>query len=336
MEFRPRDAFRSPRFAQVATFMRLPHVADPAGLDVALLGIPFDGAGSYRPGPRFAPREVRQHSVLIRPYNPALAVDPFRVLRVADVGDVDVDPLGIEQTFALVEAAVDRVLAVGAVPVCVGGDHSVSLPILRALGRHHGPVGMVHVDAHQDMWEEYFGHRYFHGTPFRRAVEEGLLDPRRVVQVGIRGPVYDEDDFAFARTHGVRWVTASQVQRDGLGPVLDLLASLRGAPVYLSFDVDGVDPAFAPGTGTPEPGGLSSREALEVVRALAALDLVGADVVEVSPPYDHAGITSLLAAAVLFEVLSALAVARRRGRQESAAAAGNSEPIPQRTEVVEP
>ncbi len=323
MEFRPLDALRSPRFAQIATFIRLPHRSDPAGLDAALLGIPFDGAVSYRPGPRFAPRDIRQHSVLVRPYNPVLDVDPFRVLKVADIGDVDVDPLDVEQTFARVEEAVGRVLEAGAVPVCVGGDHSLSLPILRAVARRHGPVGMVHVDAHQDMWEEYFGHRYFHGTPFRRAVEEGLLDPRRVVQVGIRGPVYAEDDFAFARAHGVRWVTADRIQREGLAPALDLVHSLRGGPVYLSFDIDGVDPAFAPGTGTPEPGGLSSREALEVVRALAGLDLVGADLVEVSPPYDHAGITALLAAAVLFEVLSALAVTRRAGRQESAAGAGN-------------
>ncbi|MDQ7820883.1 MAG: agmatinase [Armatimonadota bacterium] len=321
MEFRPRDAFRSPRFAQVATFMRLPHVSDPGGLDVALLGIPYDGAVSYRPGPRFAPRDIRQHSVLVRPYNPAQGVNPFAVLRVADVGDVDVDPLGIEQTFARVEDAVERILSAGAVPVCIGGDHSLSLPILRAVARRHGPVGMVHVDAHQDMWEEYFGHRYFHGTPFRRAAEEGLLDTRRVVQVGIRGPVYGEDDFAFARAHGIRWVTAVQVQREGLKPVLELMETLRGGPVYLSFDIDGVDPAFAPGTGTPEPGGLSSREALEVVRALAGLDLVGADLVEVSPPYDHAGITSILAAAVLFEVISALAVTRQ-GRSTGVPAGG--------------
>lgn len=308
----PADAFRSPRFAQLATFMRLPHVADPAGLDVALLGIPFDGAVSYRPGPRFGPRDIRAHSSLVRPYNPALDVSPFEVLRVADVGDVDTNPIDIEDTYARVERAVGNVLGAGAVPVCVGGDHSLSLPILRAVARRHGPVGLVHVDSHQDMWDEYFGKRYFHGTPFRRAIEEGLLDTRRILQIGIRGPVYAATDYDFGRQHGVRVVRAEEIARRGIEAATTQIGAVHGGPVYLSFDIDGVDPAFAPGTGTPEVGGLTSREALEVVRALAGLPLVGADLVEVSPPYDHGNITSLLAANILFEIVSVLALTRRR------------------------
>lgn len=310
-DYQPADASRSPRFAQVATFMRLPHTRDPAGLDVALLGIPFDGGVVYRPGPRFAPRDIRQHSSLIRPYHPVLKVSPFDVLRVADVGDVDVNPFNIEDTHARVEQAVTAILNAGAIPVCVGGDHSLSLAVLRAVARRHGPVGMVHVDSHQDMWDAYFGNRYFHGAPFRRAIEEGLLEPRRIVQIGIRGPVYSDADFDFGRQHGVTVIRAEDVAREGIGWVQEQLRAVSGGPVYLSFDIDGVDPAFAPGTGTPEVGGLTSWEALEIVRALAGLPLVGADVVEVSPPYDHGNITALLAANLLFEIVSVLAVTRR-------------------------
>jgi agmatinase len=302
--------------------MRLPHTRELSALDVALLGLPFDGGTSYRPGSRFGPREIRQHSSLIRPYNPVLRVSPFEVLRVADVGDVDVNPIGIEDTYARVERAVGEVLAAGVFPLCVGGDHSLSLPILRALRKRYGPVGMVHIDSHQDMWDEYFGNRYFHGTPFRRAVEEELLDPRRVLQIGIRGPVYAASDFDFARHHGIRWITARQMAHEGLTWVTAQLGAMRDGPVYLSFDIDGVDPAFAPGTGTPEVGGLTSHEALELVRALVGVPLVGADVVEVSPPYDHAGITSVLAANIMFEIVSVLAATRRQPQQDSATATG--------------
>ncbi len=313
--FAPLDASRSPRFAQLATFMRLPHTRDFAGLDVALLGIPFDGGVSYRPGARFAPREIRQHSSLIRPYHPVLDVSPFEILQVADVGDVDVNPLNIEDTHARVDRVVSAILEAGVVPICIGGDHSLSLATLRAVARRHGPVGVVHIDAHQDMWNEYFGNRYFHGTPFRRAVEEGLLDTRRVVQVGIRGPVYGPSDFDFARQHGVRTIRAEDVAQEGLGWVKAQLLAVRGGPVYLSFDIDGLDPAFAPGTGTPEVGGLTSREVLDLVRALVGLPLVGADLVEVSPPYDVANITSLLAANLLFEMVAVLAATRAQRKR---------------------
>ena len=305
----PRDAFVSPRFGQVATFMLLPMAASAEGLDVALLGIPYDGGSSYRPGARFGPRAVREQSSLIRPWHPVLKVHPFERLRVADCGDVDVAPISIERTYVAIERRVAEIVGHGAVPVSVGGDHSVTLPILRVLARRHGPIGLVHFDAHPDTWDEYFGSKFFHGTPFRRAVEEGLLDPRRMIQVGIRGPLYAADDFAFHDRHGIEVIRIESVKEQGTAWVGERFARLRGGPVYCSFDIDAVDPAYAPATGTPEVGGLSSYEALALVRALAGLTLVGADVVEVSPPFDGPGqITSLLAANLVFELVSLLAL----------------------------
>ncbi len=308
---RPRDAFRSPRFGQPATFMRLPQAGAGDGLDVALLGIPYDGGTSYRPGARHGPRHVREQSSLIRPWNPVLKVSPFERLRTADVGDVDVVPISIEGTFAAIEEAIGRLVAAGALPLSVGGDHSVTLPILRVLARRHGPLGLVHFDAHPDTWDEYFGSRYFHGTTFRRAVEEGLVDPRRVIQVGIRGPLYGPDDFDFHAAHGLEAIRIEEVKERGTGWVTERLQRLAGAPVYCTFDIDAVDPAYAPATGTPEVGGLTAYEAVTLVRALQRLTLVGADVVEVAPPWDGPGqITSLLAANLLFELLSVVALGR--------------------------
>ncbi len=308
---RPRDAFRSPRFGQPATFMLLPHRRDPAGLDVALLGIPYDGGTSYRPGARYGPRHVREQSSLIRPWNPVLQVAPFEKLRVADYGDVDVVPISIEGTFAAIEREMDGLVGAGVVPLSVGGDHSITLPILRSLARRHGRLGLIHFDAHPDTWDEYFGSKHFHGTTFRRAVEEGLVDGHRIVQIGIRGPLYGADDFDFHRQHGLEAVRIEAVKEQGAVWVIERLRRLAGGPVYCSFDIDAVDPAYAPATGTPEVGGLSSFEALTLVRGLRGLDLVGADVVEVSPPYDGPGeITSLLAANLLFELLSLLALRR--------------------------
>jgi len=304
----PRNPFVSPRFGQIATFMLLPAAASPAGLDVALLGIPYDGGTSYRTGARFGPRAVREQSSLIRSWNPVLKVHPFERLRVADCGDVDVVPISIERTYEVVTARIDEVLAAGARPVCVGGDHSVSLPILRAVGRRHGPGGLVHFDAHPDTWDEYFGSKFFHGTPFRRAVEEGLVDPRRMIQVGIRGPLYGAEDFAFHDAHGIEVLRIEAIKEQGTAWAAQRFERLRGGPVYVSFDIDAVDPAYAPATGTPEVGGLTSYEALTLVRALVGFTLVGADIVEVSPPYDGPGqITSLLAANLLFELVSVLA-----------------------------
>ena len=307
----PRNPFESPRFGQLATFMLLPAVASPAGLDVALLGIPYDGGTSYRTGARFGPRAVREQSSLIRSWHPVLKVHPFERMRVADCGDVDVVPISIERTYEAITRRIDEVLAAGALPIAVGGDHSVTLGILRSIARRHGPVGLVHFDAHPDTWDEYFGSKFFHGTPFRRAVEEGLVDPRRMIQIGIRGPLYGPEDFAFHDQHGIDVVRIEAVKEHGAAWAASRLERLRGGPVYCSFDIDAVDPAYAPGTGTPEVGGLTSYEALCLVRALQGLALVGADVVEVSPSYDGPGqITALLAANLMFELVSVVALAR--------------------------
>jgi agmatinase len=307
----PRNPFRSPRFGQIATFMLLPYHRVASELDVALVGIPYDGGTSYRTGARFGPRAIREQSSMIRPWNPVLKVHPFDRLRVADYGDVDVVPISIERTYEVIERDVGEIVAAGATPLSVGGDHSITLPLLRTLARRHGPLGVVHFDSHPDTWDEYFGSKFFHGTPFRRAIEEGAVDPRRMIQVGIRGPLYGDDDFAFHETHGIEVLRIEAIKEQGLAWAASKLARLAGGPLYCSFDIDAVDPAYAPATGTPEVGGLSSYEALALVRALAGLSLVGGDLVEVSPPYDGPGqITALLAANLMFEMVSVLALGR--------------------------
>jgi len=286
-------------------------VREAARLDVALVGIPYDGGTSYRPGARYGPRAVRDQSSLIRPWHPVLKVAPFEQLRVADYGDVDVAPISIERAMEAVEREIGGILEHRTVPLIVGGDHSVTLPVLRAVAKRYGPVGLVHFDAHPDTWDEYFGSKYFHGTPFRRAVEEQLIDPRRTIQVGIRGPLYSAEDFDFHARHGLEVIRIEEVKERGIAWVAGRLTPLAGRPVYCSFDIDVVDPAYAPGTGTPEVGGLSSYEALALVRALKGLELVGSDVVEVSPLYDGPGqITALLAANLLFEFVCLLASQR--------------------------
>ena len=307
MGHQPRASFQSPRFAQPATFMRLPHVDDPRGLDVAIVGVPYDGGTSYRPGARLAPREIRAQSSLIRSYSYFQKVAPFDRLNVADVGDVDAPPVSIEKAYDAIEARIGAIAAAGARPIIVGGDHSITLPALRALAKRHGALALVQIDSHIDTWDEYFGGKYFHGTPFRRAIEEGIIDGRRFVQIGIRGPMYGEDDFDFHRQHGITVVDIDQVKARGIPAVVADMRRLLTGPAYMTFDIDGVDPAFAPGTGTPEVGGLTSHEAQHLVRGLAGLDLVGGDVVEVAPPFDGPGqITSLLAANLVFEFLCAL------------------------------
>jgi agmatinase len=299
----PINALTYPRFAGVATFMRLPHITDPNRLDVALIGVPFDGGASYRTGPRFGPRHIREQSAIIRPYNPVLDVSPFDRLRVADYGDLSVNPLSIEDTFEQITAGLKPVLDAGTIPMCVGGDHSILLPILRAIHAVHGPVGLIQLDAHSDTWDEYWGMKYSHGTPVRRAIEEGLLAEPHILQIGLRGQLYDASDMDYARKHGVMTVTSEEFHEHGLSFVCEKLKGFEGLPVYLSLDIDVVDPAFAPGTGTPQVGGLSSVQILGLVRALQGLNFIGSDLVEVSPQFDSAEITSLLAANLLFEQL---------------------------------
>ncbi len=309
----PRDAFKSPRFAQPATFMRLPHATDLGGVDVALLGVPFDSGTSYRSGTRLGPREIRAQSSLIRPYNHFQHVAPFDRLAVVDAGDVDASPISLETAHLAIETRIGEIVAAGAVPLAVGGDHSISLPALRAVARTHGPLGLIQFDSHIDTWDGDFGSKIFHGSPFYYAVTEGLVDPARFVQVGIRGPMYGADDFAFQREHGVSVIDIDEVFRLGLDGVLARITAVVGrAPVYVTFDIDAVDPAFAPGTGTPEVGGLSSWQAQQLVRGLAGLSVVGGDIVEVAPPFDGPGqITSVLAANLLFEMLCVVARSRQ-------------------------
>ena len=288
--------------------MRLPFVENTRGLDVAIIGVPFDGGTSYRPGARLAPREIRSQSSLIRPYSHFQKVAPFDRLNIADAGDIDAPPVSIEKCFDVVESRVGAIADAGTRPLVVGGDHSISLPVLRALARCHGPLALVQFDSHVDTWDEYFGSKYFHGTPFRRAIEEGVVDPKRFVQVGIRGPMYGEDDFDFHREHGITVIDIDQVKERGVAWTIDRIRMVVSGATYMTFDIDAVDPAFAPGTGTPEVGGLTSHEAQRLVRGLAGLSLVGGDVVEVAPPYDGPGhITSLLAANLMFEFLCAMA-----------------------------
>ena len=283
--------------------MRLPHVPRAQDLDIALIGIPFDGGATYRSGPRFGPRHVRAQSCMIRPWNPVLRVDPFAKWRVGDYGDLSINPLSLDDTYARITQQLDDVLKAGARALCVGGDHSILLPILRSVHKKFGPVALVQFDAHNDTWAGYFGSPHSHGTPVRRAVEEGLLLKGHVLQIGLRGQVYSKDDFDFGRKHKFSVVTAEEFHRDGLGPVARVMKRFRGKPVYVTLDIDVVDPAFAPGTGTPQVGGFSSFQILELVRSLQGQTIVGADLVEVSPPCDSSEITSLLAANLVYEML---------------------------------
>ncbi len=289
--------------------MRLPHVTALDGLDVAIVGVPFDGGTSYRSGARHGPREIRNQSSLIRTYSYFLKVAPFDVLNVADVGDVDVPPVGIEKAYEAIERDVGRIVDAGAIPLAVGGDHSISLPLLRAVAKRRGPVNLVQFDAHIDTWDDYFGGKYFHGTPFRRAIEEQLVQRGRFVQVGIRGPMYGEEDFEFHREHKIALIDIEEVKgAGGIDRTIDRMRSVLTGPTYVTFDIDSVDPAFAPGTGTPEAGGLTSHEAQRLVRGLAGLEIVGCDIVEVAPTFDGPGhITSILAANLMFEMLCAIA-----------------------------
>jgi len=299
----PVDALVYPRFSGITTFMRLPHVPRAQELDIALIGIPFDGGTTYRSGARFGPRSVREQSAMIRPWNPVLNVNPFAQWRIADYGDLSINPLSLDDTYDRITNQLNQVADAGARALCVGGDHSILLPILRSVHRKHGPVALVQFDAHNDTWAGYFGSPNSHGTPVRRAVEEGLLLEGSVLQVGLRGQVYSKDDFEFGRQHKFKVITAEQFHRQGLVPVEKVLNRFRGKPVYFTLDIDAVDPAFAPGTGTPQVGGFSSFQILELVRALRGQSFVGADLVEVSPSYDNGNITSLLAANLLYEML---------------------------------
>ncbi len=303
----PQSGNEMPRFGGIATMMRLPLADSAQGLDAAFIGVPLDIGTSNRAGARFGPRQIRAESSLLRPYNMATGAAPFDTLQVADLGDVPINTFSIDKSVALITDFYRRVLDTGCRPLTMGGDHTIALPILRAVAARHGPVALVHVDAHADINDEMFGERITHGTPFRRAVEEGLLQCDKVWQIGLRGSGYAADDFDWPRRQGFTVVQAHEVWYRSLAPLMDdVRARIGDAPCYLSFDIDGIDPSFAGGTGTPEIGGLTVPQALEIVRGCRGLSLVGADLVEVAPPYDTSGNTALLGANLLYEMLCVL------------------------------
>jgi agmatinase len=308
----PPDASQAPRYTGVRTFARCPHVTDPDGVDVAVVGAPFDTATSFRPGARFGPEAIRAASTLLRPYNPALAVDVFSKLSVVDWGDLDLTPGNAARTTEQIAEGLGPLLAAGIAPILLGGDHSVTLGALRAQAAVHGPVAVALLDAHADTWDAYYGERYFHGTVFRRAAEEGVVAPERSLLAGMRGSLYSHDDLRSTRDLGFDLILGDELSRmtaEEYGR--RVRERIADEPAYFSFDIDVVDPAFAPATGTPEVGGLTGREVLAFIRSLAGMRFGGFDVVEVSPPYDGPGqTTALLAANVAYEFISLTALAR--------------------------
>ena len=312
--FQPVSGFDLPRFAGVPSFMRLPVVLpdDPrlSDVDIGLIGVPWDAGTTNRPGPRHGPRQMRDYSTMIRRINPATGVDPFALANCADLGDVGPNPADLHDSMNRISDFFAAVKAAGVTPMSIGGDHLCSLPILRGLAAG-GPVAMIHFDAHTDLFESYFGgFKYTHGTPFRRAIEEGLLDPKKVVQIGIRGTMYDGEDLEFGRSVGVRIIPIEELFDRGVADVMAEAREIVGnTPTYCSYDIDFIDPSFAPGTGTPEIGGPNSFQAQQVVRELAGVNLIGADLVEVSPPFDPSGGTAWLGISIVFELMCVLAEA---------------------------
>ena len=311
--FLPRSGLHLPRFAGAMTFMKLPLVEpdDPRldEVEIGIVGVPFDGGTSNRPGARHGPRALREVSGMIRMVNQASGIRPFHVARCADLGDCPVNPVSLDDSLAKIEGFYADVARRGIRPLTAGGDHLVSLPVLRGIVGDRAPVGMIHFDAHTDLYDTYYGgYRYTHGTPFRRGIEEGLLDPRRIVQIGIRGTAYDGADVEWGRANGVRIVMIEELADRGVDAVMAEARAIVGdRPTYVSFDIDGLDPSMAPGTGTPEIGGFTTREAQRMVRHLAGLNLIGADLVEVSPPFDQGGLTAWTGANIMFELLCVLA-----------------------------
>jgi guanidinopropionase len=310
------DAMGAPRYTGVPTFMRAPQVSDPAEVDIALIGVPFDAAVTNRPGARHGPREIRNMSSFMRSIHPVSKVNPYKLCRVGDLGDVPL-PRVYDLSASVLDIAdfYRKVRAAGAVPLSAGGDHSIAFPILQAIGERR-PVGLVQIDAHTDTWDEFLGSKLTHGAPFRRAIEAGVLDPKRSIQIGIRGAQNTEEGWTFSRDSGMRVIFMEEFTEMGVkAAIAEIRRVVGGGPTYVSFDVDGLDPAFAPGTGTPEIGGLTTVEAQRLLRGLQGVDLVGGDVVEVSPPFDPTGNTALVGATMMYEILCVLADAVRLRRE---------------------
>ena len=302
------DATVVPRFSGLATFARLPRLDEVTRAEIAVVGIPFDAGASYRPGARFGPAHIRESSRLLRPYNPSQDASPFVLAQVVDAGDIAVNPFNIELAVKQIEEGVDELLEAGMRLVTLGGDHTIAYPILKALHKKHGPITVIHFDAHLDTWDTYFGAPLTHGTPFRRASEDGFIDLESCLHVGIRGPLYASTDLSDDKKLGFEVLTSIDMDKLGVeGVIKRMLSRVGSKPVYISIDVDVLDPAFAPGTGTPEMGGLSSREMLALLRSLETVKVIGADIVEVSPQYDNAQITGIAAAHMAYELITLMA-----------------------------
>jgi len=296
-------------FMGIPSFMRLPVTRELKDVDVAIMGVPYDSAVSYRSGTRFGPRKIREMSLLLWGHNSTLNVTPLKKLNVVDYGDVSVIPTSIEHTMSAITKMAGEVIETGTKLITLGGDHSIALPLLRAHAKKYGPVSLIHIDAHIDTWEsEFDAVPYSHGTPFRYALQEGLIRKDEYMQIGIRGPLSGENDYADAKALGARTVTIHEVMENGVKEILKEVHERMKGPVYVTVDIDSADPAFAPGTGTPEVGGLTSYQLLQLIRGLHGLDLIGFDLVEVSPPFDHSDITAILASNIAFEYLSLLAI----------------------------
>ena len=324
MNFKPISGIVLPRFAGIATFMRLPHLGlDHAHIDqvdIGLVGVPWDGGTTNRPGARHGPRQMRDQSSMMRNVHPIFGIKPYTLANCADLGDVPVNPADLMDCMARIEGFFDQLVAKDIMPLSAGGDHLISLPILKALAKKHGAMGMVHFDAHTDTWDRYFGdYIYTHGTPFRRAIEEGYLDPKRVVQIGIRGGLYHEDDKKWGLEQGIRVIEIEEYFQLGPQKTMEIARQIVGdGKTYVSFDVDGIDPTYTPGTGTPEIGGYTSHEAQIMLRELRGLNLVGGDVVEVSPPFDSSGLTALVGVTLMWEMLCLFSEMNQKGKEKNA------------------
>ena len=303
-KIKPLSSMTTPRFADIATFFRLPVIKDLKDLDYCICGVPWDGGTTNRPGARHGPREVRNASSLIRLYHPVSLKSPYDKFNIADVGDCPVNPADLQDTIDKIEKFYQNIISTKTIPLSIGGDHLISLPILRALAKD-APIGLFQFDSHSDTWDSYFGgYKYTHGTPFRRAIEEKLIDPKKYVMIGIRGSLYDPDDMKWAKDQGATIITIDEYYEMGFEKSMKLIKNvLENTPTYLTFDIDGIDPTFAPGTGTPEVGGFNVREAQLIIRELKQIDFIGADVVEISPPFDLNNMTSLVGATIAFEIL---------------------------------
>ena len=303
-KIKPISSMSTPRFADVATFFRLPIIKNLNQLDYCICGVPWDGGTTNRPGARHGPREVRNSSSLIRSYHPVSLKSPYNKYNIADIGDCPVNPADLQDSLTKIENYYSEIKKSNVIPLSIGGDHLVSLPILRALAKK-GPVALFQFDSHSDTWDSYFGgYKYTHGTPFRRAVEENLVDPKKYVMLGIRGSLYDPDDMKWAKDQGITIITIDQYYEMGFKKSMEIIQDILGdTSTYLTFDIDGIDPTYAPGTGTPEVGGFDVREAQLIIRKLNKINFVGADVVEVSPPFDLNNMTSLVGATIAFEIL---------------------------------